>query len=255
MNLETVQNYKLWFEEYAKSFYTQDRDVHKNVILKQQHTYRVCENIVKIAESIGLSQNDIYLAEVIALFHDVGRFEQFKKYKTFKDNLSENHALMSLKTLEEKALLRKLSPDEQQIIEHAIKYHNSMDIPQNEPDEYILFEKLIRDADKLDIFKIVTEYDATRKENPNIALEQLEDTNCYDKYFVSAVLNGENISYSRMKTYSERKLLEVGWINDINFKYSLSVIKREKYIEKLVSALPDNDDIRKVYNYAIDKLG
>ena len=54
------------------------------IILKKEHTYRVANLSEKIARSISdiydLSEGDVDLAWIIGMFHDIGRFEQVKRY-------------------------------------------------------------------------------------------------------------------------------------------------------------------------------
>ena len=76
-----------WFEDYTAGYHSSDKEIERNIDLKLQHTYRVCTNIKRIASTIGIRGKDQTLAEVIALFHDVGRFEQLKTYGTFNDGI------------------------------------------------------------------------------------------------------------------------------------------------------------------------
>ena len=67
-----IENAKKVFQEYVDSF-----DKTQNGIrLKNAHTYRVADLIKTLAESISFSDEEIELAELIGLLHDIGRFEQ-----------------------------------------------------------------------------------------------------------------------------------------------------------------------------------
>lgn len=72
---------KKWFSDYCKSFYSANEENNKNISLTQILNQSP-EFIV-----IG-TQNYKLIAEAIALFHDIGRFPQYAKYKTFKDNIT-----------------------------------------------------------------------------------------------------------------------------------------------------------------------
>ena len=97
MNLKTfIPELKNRFEQYVKQFASPDPNIQAALDLKQAHTRRVCEAIVDIGE-------DLLMAEATALLHDIGRFEQFRRYKTFSDARSENHALLGVKVIQENA--------------------------------------------------------------------------------------------------------------------------------------------------------
>jgi hypothetical protein len=86
---------KKWFSDYCSSFYSPDIEDQKNISLKEHHTERVCENIVEISKRLSLDGHSTMLAEAIALFHDIGRFPQYARYKTFRDSVSVNHGLLT----------------------------------------------------------------------------------------------------------------------------------------------------------------
>ncbi len=129
MTEKDLQLYKRWYKEYSNSFHTSDEEAWKNLALKIEHTEHVCENIAAIASDLSLSDGEIMLAETIALFHDLGRFRQFKEYKTFQDRISRNHGLLGAITLLENNVLKNLNDKEQQLVLQTIKFHNAFAIP------------------------------------------------------------------------------------------------------------------------------
>ena len=102
-----VAELKKWFEEYVESFRSNNKEIQRNYDLKILHTKNVCYNIIEIGNDIGLDDTDINISEIIALFHDLGRFEQFYKYNTFADGKSEDHSVLALKIINENSLLDK----------------------------------------------------------------------------------------------------------------------------------------------------
>jgi len=144
-----LENLKQWFADYVKSFYSTDPVVQQTIQLKEKHSLRVCNEILNIGKKLILSGNDLRIAETMALFHDIGRFEQFTLYKTFVDKKSENHGELGVKVLQRKKTLADLNEDTQSLILKAISYHNRLSIPEDEIPVCIYFSKLLRDADKL----------------------------------------------------------------------------------------------------------
>ena len=112
-----------------------------------------------------------------------------------------------------------------------------------------MFCKLIRDADKLDIFRIIIEYEKERENNPNPAIDNLPFTPGYNKQLVEDIFLERQISNSLLKNYNDRKLYELSWILDLNFSFSLKYIKEKKVLEMLINCLPENEEINKIFNH------
>ena len=87
---------KAWFDEYRHRFDSDDSTLQENIDLKAEHTRRVCEAIRDIGRSLCLSEEDLCLAEACGLLHDIGRFEQYRQYRTFADYKSQNHATLGV---------------------------------------------------------------------------------------------------------------------------------------------------------------
>ena len=99
MNPDSLSFYRNWLEDYACLHESPDPLLQKNIDLKIRHTFRVCDDMGMIGASLGLGEDDLSLAEAIALFHDVGRFEQLQRFGSFDDRISADHALLDLKAL------------------------------------------------------------------------------------------------------------------------------------------------------------
>ncbi len=249
MKKENLLFFRSWFFDYVKSFYSNDFNVQRNIKLKEDHSLRVCENIILIGKSLNLNENELFTAETIALFHDIGRFEQFKEYNTFDDRKSENHAALGVKVLEESNVLSCLPESEQELIINSVKFHNMQKIPGNISPDCMLFSKLIRDADKIDILKVVTDYYLEKDKNPNPALElELSNSQEYLHQFIEDILNCR-ISKNNLKTCNDMKLLHLTWLFDVNFQVTFSYIKKRNYLEKIINALPDDENIRMVHEH------
>ena len=84
-----IKKAKQVLNEYIKKY----DDTNPKIRLKKEHILRVTDNAKKLAEKLKLSQEDIDLAELIGLLHDIGRFEQIKRFDTFKDRQSIDQAV------------------------------------------------------------------------------------------------------------------------------------------------------------------
>jgi putative nucleotidyltransferase with HDIG domain len=239
-----LEFFKSWFPEFCRTFHLEDRKEQLNITLKEEHTLHVCENILSVARGESLGGDDMLIAETIALFHDIGRFPQYAKYRTFKDSASVNHGLLGANTLLEQKVLDRLPARDREIIIDAVKFHNAFAIADIDDADKILFLKLIRDADKLDIWRVfIGFYDSTEEERPEAVGLGLEDVPAYSEEIISHLRNREIISLSRLKTLNDFKLLQLSWIYDLNFTASFMMLSERGYIDRIAATLPQTDEI------------
>ncbi|AKB18760.1 MULTISPECIES: HD domain-containing protein [unclassified Methanosarcina] len=242
MQKKDLDYFRRWFFEYVNRFFSPDSFTQENIELKIEHTGRVCENILLLAKSEKIGENECMLAETIALFHDLGRFEQFFKYKTFKDSESENHAVLGVKILNKERVLSCLSEEEENLILKTVEYHNLMEIPGNIDlfSKLHFFIRLIRDADKIDILRLASEEYAEEEKCRNPALElYLPDTHGYSEPMVSEILNNRMAKIEDMNNRNDVKLLRLSWIFDINFPATFTLLKKYGYLEAIMYSLPE----------------
>jgi len=238
--------FKNWFSDYTTSFHYPGIDDNKNISLKINHTRHVCENAKKIAESLQLTGNSIMLAETAALFHDIGRFAQYAQYKTFKDSISENHGKLGVKILEQEGILQNLPENEQGLITNTVKFHSAFAIPDLKETEKIFFLKLIRDADKLDIWRVFVEYYNTGEtERTSTVGQELPDVPGYTEEVLSCILEKKMASLAMLKKLNDFKLTQLSWVYDLNFDISFSLLLERNYIKEIISKLPQTEEIRK----------
>jgi len=244
MQKEDLIFFRKWFFEYINQFFSNDPFIQKNIELKIKHTERVCKNSILLAESEKISEEECMLAETIALFHDLGRFEQFIKYKTFRDSESENHAVLGVKILNNEKIFSRLSSEEENLILKVIECHNIMEVPENikNSEKLYFFSRLIRDADKIDILRLASEEPAEEeKRNPALEL-YLPDTWGYSEPVISEILNNRMAKIGDMKNRNDVKLLRLSWIFDINFPATFSLLKKYGYLESIMSSLPEIEE-------------
>ena len=257
MNLKTfIPELKNRFERYVKQFASPDPIIQAALDLKQAHTWRVCEAIVDIGEDEGLSGEDLLMAEATALLHDIGRFEQFRRYKTFSDARSENHALLGVKVIQKNAILDGIDLQTAQTIVRAVKCHNRAALPARENGRGLFFMKLLRDADKVDIWRVVTDYyrDAHHERNQTIELN-LPNTPDISDAVCKSLMKGEIVQMKDIRTLNDFKLLQIGWIYDVNFRRTFQIVQEKGYLEKIRQALPENSfRVKSVYEQVLRYL-
>ena len=240
-----MQKYRMIFNQYFKRFDMKE----KNILLKFHHTYRVAEYSKEIAKSLKLNEHDIWLAEMIGLFHDIGRFEQWTKYNTFFDKTSVDHASLACKIIEEEHILDEIDITDKKIILDAIKNHNKYEINNIDDDRILLFCKIIRDADKLDI--LFEQDNAIDEKQEKLSSELLNQI-----YSKKLCLN------EFVKTDVDRVVRHMGFIVDLNFKYSFKLLKEKEWFKNkfnlLENYVEDLDELEKlkefINNYVEERI-
>ncbi|NOZ60736.1 MAG: HD domain-containing protein [Calditrichaeota bacterium] len=235
-----------WYNNYFREFESHDADVAENIKLKRDHTFRVCEETVRIGESLRLHESDLLVAKTAALFHDVGRFEQYKIYRTFLDMKSVNHAELAVEILQRYNVLISLHSEEKILVEKAILFHNKKDLPADESERMLMFARILRDADKLDIWRIVLDHYHNSNGEGNGAIEfGLPDTPSISDGACRSLLRERLVDVKDIRNVNDFKLLLLGWIYDLNFSASLQAAHERGYVEQLEQLLPDSKELGK----------
>jgi putative nucleotidyltransferase with HDIG domain len=247
MKPEDLSYYRAWFSDYTRSFYSGKREEQKNIYLKVRHTTEVCALTVQIAGGLSLDANKSLIAEAAALFHDLGRFPQYAGYKTFRDSISVNHGKLGAEVLLQEKVLRDLSENEQLIIISAVKFHNAMTVPSLKDMDEMLVLKMIRDADKLDIWRIFIAFCDTgpKDETASEIGLGLPDMPGYSDEVLASIFNRHTASLKSLRSLNDLKIMLMSWIYDLNFGPSVRIMAGRDYLNKLASLLPDTGDIRK----------
>ena len=223
-----------FFEEFIK--YTNNyKEYGVNILRKTDHTFRVVKLCEEIAKSLNLEEDDIYLAKLGGLLHDIGRFEQYKNYRTFKDEMSIDHGDLGCQLLETELKDKFTTSENEEIIKKIVKNHNKYKIEEDLTEKEILLCNIIRDADKIDIFNLVL--------NSNIL--DLENSTISDDVY-EAFLNKQLVLKEQRKTKADNLVCNLAFIYDINFKKSLEIIKNEDYLNRLINKYLDtkNSDLK-----------
>ncbi|QDR82217.1 HD domain-containing protein [Sporomusa termitida] len=219
-----------WFRDHVRTYYTSDEFIMTRVLLKEEHSKRVAAIAASLAAELQLAERPRLLAEVIGLFHDLARFRQVAEYRTFVDAESFDHGDAGAAALARSGLLADFTAAEQAVIGFAIANHNKMQIPPA-CSQTLLFAKLIRDADKLDIFRLLPPVQADHDYSPQL-LGQLKP--------------GGVLSYRDVKTLADKRLIRLSWFYDIYFDWTLAQLIAEGHLERQLDSLPDTGDCRAI---------
>ena len=215
------------FENYVKQYDLKNA----KIVRKYRQSIRVQHLCELLARNIGFSNEDIKLAKICGLFHDIGRFKQIELYDSFSDKNTFDHgdegANIFLKQIAPELNLKQNDID---LIYKSIKYHNKFAIGNDVNAKELIFCKLLRDADKIDILYQLSSINGLLHPNDG------EISNINDKDFMQKkCLNRKNIT-----TGIEENLTLLAFIWDINFDISKKIIYDNKYYEKIEKILDDN---------------
>ena len=229
------------FQEYLKNYDTNDG----SIALKIKHTYEVVKKSEYIANGLRLDKENIELAKIIALLHDIGRFEQIKEFEEFNDKKIE-HAEFGVKVLFDNSLIRKFIDEDKydNIIYKAIYNHNKYKIEENLNEKELLQCKIIRDADKLDNFR-VKEKDKLEDMFPKIYNEKTINYETISEKVYEDFMQHKCIKLEDRKTIIDYWVCVIAFIFDLNFNISLQYVKENNYIDILIDRIKYKNDSTK----------
>ena len=220
-----MDKYIEYFEQYISSFNLSDANLQR----KKEHTYRVMRFCDLIAKDLNLKKEDIFIANLIGLLHDIGRFQQYKKYKKFNDWETFDHASYGVEVLQDLKILNNVK--EKELILKAIEDHNKIKIEENLTEREKLFCNIIRDADKLDILNLIIE--------DKIKMKPYDEQ--YSMDAIDTILKGECIDLKKYTKKVDQSLVKIGLVNNIIFPFSKKYILENNIVDKLIEIYEENN--------------
>ena len=232
-------------KEIKKVFetYTSNYDINDiKVKLKVDHTYRVASLCDKIAKSLNMNASDCDFAWMSGILHDIGRFEQLRRFSTFQDKDSVNHAALSADLLFNENLICEFT-DEDEIdyscMEKVIRYHNVLALPENQEEREHTFCDILRDADKIDILRVNCK--TPRTEIYDLSEEEFAYSSITDAVFED-IISGRSVDRRNSRTGIDFILGHIAFVYGLNFEESVREVKRQGYLQKLLDFKSENPD-------------
>jgi len=253
-----LENAKAKFLEETKKYDLTNPAIER----KQGHSLRVMENAKEIATKMNLTKEQIDVATVIGLLHDIARFEQYTKFQTYSDQASFDHGDRGVEILQHEDYIREYVQDSQydKIILTAIQNHNKYAIADGLSAEELLFAKIIRDADKLDIFYEACEiFWKDPNEVADINASHISDDVLEQVQKQQTVLRKKGRKFNQIDSVIELMAL----VFDLNEEASFRVLVEQKYIDRITKrfALRESQEQaklqqieKKVQQYIQDKM-
>jgi hypothetical protein len=141
-----------------------------------------------------------------------------------------------------------LSAAERQWVETAIEHHGHKCLPVDLTGPTLLFAQLIRDADKLDIYRVVIEKYRQRQADPNsfhFEMEFPDEPGCSARV-LEAVLNEQLVDYTWLRNLNDVKLCQLGWVYNFNFPASLALLRTRGFLDVFLDSQPAGSDTSRV---------
>ncbi|SHK93052.1 HD domain-containing protein [Hespellia stercorisuis] len=237
MNRQTVTEV---FQSYVENYDLEGTKIK----IKVNHTYRVAGLSEVIAQSLQLEQEDVDLAWLIGMLHDIGRFEQLRRFDTFHDAESVDHAKLAVKILFEDGLIRHFLSEVKYdaIIQDAVQYHSAYRIPEEMDARTRQFCDIIRDADKVDIFRVNAE--TPLEEIYNIPAEEFY-TSTITPEVLEAYEQGDTVLRSLKKTAMDYVVGHISLRNGLVYQKSRELVSEQGYLQKMLDFPTRNPETKK----------
>jgi len=244
MEQQHVEDISHWFDDYAGTFLDTDPEGVVNIQLKIEHTRKVCAVSGILSAEEGFSANEARIAATIALLHDVGRFPQYQRWRTFRDSDSDNHARLSVEVMTEHDLLNGLDCDERLVIEEAVRFHNLLELPQLVRSPSRKFMRLIRDADKLDIWRVFLEiFSLPPEQRASAATLNLPDLPGCTPACRQAFMEQRVVRLEQCRVLNDFRLMQISWTLDLGFASSYRLLLERNVISGLADTFNGELDV------------
>ncbi|MDE6025968.1 MAG: HD domain-containing protein [Lachnospiraceae bacterium] len=224
------------------------------VRLKIDHTYRVAGLCRQIAQSENMSAEEQDLAWLLGMLHDIGRFEQLRRYNTFMDAESVDHAALGADILFQDCMTSEKSNNSRQeirdyveddsedyLIETAIRQHNVYRINDNLDQRTQMFCNILRDADKIDIFRVCAE--TPMEDIYNTTREELYSSDVSDKVMESFFEHHATLRSIR-RTVVDQLVGHISLVYELVFAASRAIAYEQGYLQTLMNFESESENTR-----------
>jgi len=237
-----------WFNNYYGSF-KELKDEHRRVFeIKKEHSLRVADIALFLTDKLEWTEEEKQIAFLVGVLHDVGRFSQMIEFDTFNVDKSVDHAENAVRILKEEKIFEDLKIENKELVFAAIFNHNKLKIQDGLTGQELLHAKLIRDADKLDIFRVLTDYYSKRNGSAEHALTwELPRGIVVSPAVAKEVLAGKMVSKKNIASEIDVKIMQLSWVYDLNFRPTFEYLMRNRYLENVYNSLPKNDLVIEIY--------
>jgi len=255
--MQDISSHTFFFTAFFESFLAREEEDATPLRLKYEHSLRVFDTCKRLAASVEFTAAAKRLplpwpllkraTLLAALYHDVARFPQFYRWRTFRDADSVNHGRFGVKILKSEAALKEESPESRRLVYSALILHNRYRLPLKLPPEIRLVADAVRDADKLDICRVFATHLASG-ETPSstVLLSVKDDPDLSTPKVLEDALARRVPSYADLRSVNDFRVLLGAWQYDLRFAFSRGCLAQAGHLQRLLEELPPSPVFRQV---------
>ncbi len=243
------------FGEYTDRYNSAD----PKIKLKVDHTYRVADLCERIGKSIGLAGIELDIAWMCGLLHDIGRFEQIRRYGTFSDADSIDHASLSTMILfgendTDSGMIRQFLADSRwdEMIRNAVRWHSSYRIPDGLDEKTAMYCNILRDADKIDILRV--NLDTPMEDIYNVSTEELRFSQVTPEV-MQAFDEHHAVVRALKKTAVDYPVGHISLVYELVYPVSRQIVKEQGYLTKLMDFQTENAVTKQQFAHIREEMG
>lgn len=239
-----ITAHEAWFTAFAAKYCraTAQRREPSPLQLKTGHSMSVLAHARLLVQAEAFTPDIARAALLSALYHDVARFPQYLRYGTFKDSLSANHGLWGTRIVKKHRRLEDESVRVRILTLAGVALHNRFALPTGLPPDVRLVTDVVRDADKLDILRVMVAHTTgTKPYNGTVVLHVPDNAALWSPKVLDHVLHGRVPAYADLTSMNDLRVLLCSWMYDLRFAATRHALARSGLVPCLLAQLPDTD--------------
>ena len=251
-----IRPHEDWFHAYARAERAKETENPAPLDLKELHTVNVLAHARAIVAAENFLPAEARASLLAALYHDIARFEQYRRFRTFRDAASRNHGIWGVRILRREQRLAGETPAIRRMTLAAVGLHNRHALPARLPEQVWKVACAVRDADKLDILRVMDENLRHPDAATRAAVLSLPDTpGLFSPRVLEDALADRVASYGDLRSVNDFRALLGTWFGDLHFAASRCRFLAEGHARRLVEALPEDGPYGAVRAHLLKRFG
>ena len=233
VNLEGTRG---WFEDYAQGF-----DLSEPMLeMKYRHSYDVMRAGEELVQALGWETAEAGVGVAACLLHDTGRFSQYRDFRTYHDGGSVDHGDRGHAVLTAEFPRRLADAEARSAILESVRWHNKRELSGDLDERVLPFCRLVRDADKLDVFRLVQRCMAEGREAELLPSHRLGEP--LSEALLDEVEQTGRGSYKNASSMLDYLLIQMTWTLDLNYAPSRDILRESGILTSLRDRFPRDDE-------------
>lgn len=250
-----IAEHEAWFFDYARRERELETGDASPIDLKIRHSREVLATARAIVAQAGMESEQRRASLLAALYHDVARFEQYRRYRTFRDRESCNHGLEGVRILKRERRLEDEPAALRRRVLSGVGLHNRFALPAHLPQAIAEVTHVVRDADKLDILRIMHEnLCGPEPYHPTVVLGLPDDPELVSGAVLAAAREGRVASYADLASVNDLRVLLGTWLFDMHFPASRRQFAAAGHARELLEGLPQDEKYGEVREALLQSL-